>query len=448
MGCIRPMIFIMYAISSVGINQWGTGFKPVTLPQTCRDHLYIVGGPRTGKTTVLSNLAKQDLRGVHALAFLDPNGSTAQDLAAYVPRSRTHKTIYFRPGDYKYSVGINLLEFNPADYDPDARGGIIAMAAEGVISIFRHYWHGSWSASRMEDVIRSCFLAGLEHKGFTLLDILRMLIDDQFREGVLSSCTNPVILSYWNNEYPELDKRLLQETRQPVQTRVRALSSNPFIRNIFGQSKSTIDFKKLISDGGILLVDLSQGAIGDQPANLIGSILISKLHLAALSFHDRPKEERPSLNLYVNKFHQFSPQSIRHTFSVASTFNMSIALDQQFTRQTDDDQTQAAIMNSCRTKMVFRVDTDDAEIMQRELGTDKIKPEDLAALRNYEAYMKYTADDDEPLTAYLKTNAPIFDPALTAGYRQRQEKIIRASRDRFARERATVDAHVRNKILP
>ena len=173
---------------------WGTGCKPIYLPQVNRDHLYIVGGPRTGKTTVLSNLAKQDLPGRHAMVFLDPNGSTAEDLAAHVPKARTSRTIYFRPGDYKYAVGINLLEFNPNDYEEDARDGIIAMAAEGVISIFRHYWHGSWSSTRMEDVIRNCFLAGLEHPGFTVIDILRMLLDEEFREMVLKSSSNPIVI--------------------------------------------------------------------------------------------------------------------------------------------------------------------------------------------------------------------------------------------------------------
>ena len=426
---------------------WGTGCKPIYLPQVNRDHLYIVGGPRTGKTTVLSNLAKQDLPGRHAMVFLDPNGSTAEDLAAHVPKARTSRTIYFRPGDYKYAVGINLLEFNPNDYEEDARDGIIAMAAEGVISIFRHYWHGSWSSTRMEDVIRNCFLAGLEHPGFTVIDILRMLLDEEFREMVLKSSSNPIVIQYWNNEYKHLHKRILQETRQPVQTRVRALSSNPFIRNIFGQSKSTIDFRTLIEKGGILLADLSRGAIGDQPADLIGSILISKLHLAALSFFNRKRSDRPSVNLYLNDFHQFSPQAIRHSLSVASEFNISVALDQQFTQQVDDEQAKAAIMNSCRTKMVFRVDIEDAEIMQRELGTNKIKPDDLVTLKNHEAYMKYTADDDEPLSAYVKSRAPIIKPSIVRSYEQRREKVIRASRNRFARERAIVDRHVRNKIL-
>ena len=436
--------------SSIGVNQWGTGFNPVSIPRVNRDHLYIVGGPRTGKTTVLANLAKQDLEGRHAMVFLDPYGSTVQDLAAHIPKSRVSHTIYFRPGDYKYSVGINLLEFNPDDYvdfDKDIREGIISMAAEGVISIFKHYWDSSWSSSRMEDVIRSCFLAGLEHPGFTIVDILRMLLDDEFRKGVLSSCSNPIVLQYWHNEYQHLHKRLLQETRQPIQTRVRALASNPFIRNIFGQARSTIDFKALFERGSILLADLSQGAIGEQPVELLGSILINRIHLAALSFHETPKEKLRSLNLYINDFHHFSPQTVRRLLSAAGKYNVSVSLDQQFTRQIEHDQVRAAIMNNCKTKMVFRVDTEDAEIMQRELGTDKIKPSDLVELKNYEAYMRYTTEEEEPIAAYVRTKTPIFNRGLIEGYEDRKQRIIRASRDRFARERARVDAHVRNKIL-
>jgi len=248
-----------------------------------RRHFYILGKTGSGKTTLMANMALQDIENGNGLAVVDPHGDVLDSLLDFIPANRVNDVIYINPVDSEYPIAFNVLE-NVQDEQKH-------LVASGLMSVFKKIWANLWSA-RMEHIMRNCILALLEVPGNTLLGIMRLLVDKNFRKKIIDNVSDPVVKSFWVDEYANWNDRFRVEAIQPIQNKVGQFLSSAIIRNLVGQPKSTLDLRKIMDNRQILLMDLSKGRLGEDNSNLLGAMLITKLWLAAMSRVDTPEEER------------------------------------------------------------------------------------------------------------------------------------------------------------
>src|SRR3989338_378529 len=257
-------------------------------------HIYVIGKTGMGKSTMLENMAIQDIQNGEGLAFIDPHGATAEKLLNFVPQDRIKDVIYFAPFDTDYPMGFNVME----DVGYDKRHLVVS----GLIGAFKRIWVDAWSA-RMEYILQNTLLALLEYPDTTLLDVIRMLTNKLFRASVVANITDPIVRSFWVEEFASFTDTYTREATPAIQNKVGQFTSNPLIRNIVGQAKSTFDLRQLMDDKKIIIVNLSKGKVGEGNANLLGGMFITKIYLAAMSRADMSAEilkRLPDFYMYVD----------------------------------------------------------------------------------------------------------------------------------------------------
>ena len=264
-----------------------------------RQHIYIVGKTGMGKTALLKNLAIQDIQNGKGLGFIDPHGEAAEALLDFIPSQRINKVVYFNPADTDYPIAFNVMEH----VAPSQRH----LVASGLMGVFQKMWPDVWSA-RMEYILRNAILALLEYPGSTLLGINRLLADVEYRKKVIEKVTDPVIKAFWTQEFARYSERYEVEATAAIQNKIGQLVSTPLIRNIVGQVKTAINMREVMDEGKILIVNLSKGRIGEDVSQLLGSLVITKLQLAAMSRVEIPEEERKN-------FYNFDKQIQKRLFS-------------------------------------------------------------------------------------------------------------------------------------
>ena len=245
-----------------------------------RHHIYIVGQTGTGKSTLLKNMAIQDLRRGHGLAVVDPHGQLVEDILHFIPKSRTNEVAYFNPADTEFPIGLNILEAK----NSEERN----LVASSLISIFKHLWKESWGM-RLEHILHNAILALMDTPDSTLLGIYRLLADDGFREKIVERVKDPIVKLFWKEDFENYAPQFKKEVASPIQNKIGQLITNNYIRNIVGQEKSTIDLKFMMDNRRVLLVNLAKGRIGEDKANLLGSVIVTKLYLAALERQNIPR---------------------------------------------------------------------------------------------------------------------------------------------------------------
>ncbi|MDP2650284.1 MAG: type IV secretion system DNA-binding domain-containing protein, partial [bacterium] len=259
-------------------------------------HMYIIGKTGMGKSTLLENMAIQDIQNGEGLAFIDPHGSTAEKLLDYVPESRIQDVLYFAPFDTNFPIGFNIME----DVGYDKRHLVVA----GLMSSFQRIWVDAWSA-RMEYILQNTLLALLEYPNTTLIDVNHMLVNKDFRKRVTEYVSDPIVKRFWAEEFAGYSDRYTQEATPAIQNKIGQFTSNPLVRNIVGQAKSSFDIRKMMDENKILIVNLSKGRMGEQNADLLGSILTTKMYLSAMSRAEETPDtlaKLPPFYLYVDEF--------------------------------------------------------------------------------------------------------------------------------------------------
>jgi len=245
-----------------------------------RRHVYIVGKTGVGKTTFLENMVGQDIANGHGVCLIDPHGDAVENLLNVVPPHRINDVIYFDPSDVDNPVAFNVLEA----IDPEYK----YLVASGLVSSLKKIWADSWGP-RLEYILRNTILALLDYPGSTILGILRMLSDKGFRKKVIDKIQDPVVKSFWIDEFAQYNERFRSEAVSPIQNKVGQLLSSAIIRNIMAQPKSTFDMADIMNNSKILLVNVSKGKIGEDNSALLGAMMINRLQLAAM---DRAKIRR------------------------------------------------------------------------------------------------------------------------------------------------------------
>ncbi len=392
-----------------------------------RRHVYVIGKTGTGKSTLLMNMMVSDIISGNGLALVDPHGELAETVLKYVPKERVKDVIYFNPADTDFPIAFNIAE----NTNQQERH----LIASGLIGIFKKLWADSWGP-RLEYVLRNTILAILEYPESTLLDIMRMLSDKDFRKVVLSYVKDPVIKSFWVDEYAKYSSKFEVEAIAPIQNKVGQFLTNPIIRNIVGQKKSTIDMRDIMDSKKILIINLSKGRIGEDTSKLLGAMMITKIQLAAMSRIDIPEEERNDFYLYVDEFQNFATESFADILSEARKYRLNLILAHQYLSQIEETGVREAVFGNVGTIIVFRVGAEDAEFFEKEFAPE-VSARDLVNLPNHKIYLKLMIDGVTSKAFSADTLPPYPLPDLNY-----VDEIIEFTRNTYAKKREEVEASI------
>lgn len=393
-------------------------------------HTYIIGKTGMGKSTLLENMAVQDIKNGHGIAFIDPHGKTADLLLDYIPKERVKDVLYFAPFDLDYPVSFNILE----DVGPDKR----FLVANGLMSTFKKIWVDAWSA-RMEYILNNILLALLEYPDSTIIGVNRMLADEDYRNKVVAYVTDPAVKAFWVDEFAKYGPKYMQEAGAAIQNKIGQFISNPLIRNIIGQSKSTFDFRKMMDEGKIIIINLSKGRVGESNANLLGGMLITKIYLSAMSRADvseKTLQTLPNFYLFVDEFQNFANESFADILSEARKYKLNLTVAHQYIEQMTEE-VRAAIFGNIGTMIVFRVGAFDAEFLEKEFSP-YFTIEDLVNLGFSQIYLKLMIDGVTSRPFSAKTLPPI-EPEKNS----LRDEIIESSRKIYAVPRLEVEDSIR-----
>ncbi len=395
-------------------------------------HVYIIGQTGAGKSGTLELFALSDIFHNQGYAIIDPHGDFAINNMKFIPGSRIKDVVYFNPADTGFPLGFNPLEVT----NPNQKSNI----SSEVIGVLKRMFAESWGP-RLEYILRYTILALLDRPETTMLDITRMLTDKKFRKETLTYCTDTVVLQFWNVEFNSWTEKFQAEAIAPILNKVGAFTANPVIRNIIGQPKSTFNIRKMMDDGKILIVNLSKGLIGEDNASILGSFLVTKIQLAAMSRSDIPdiKDRRPFF-LYVDEFQNFATDSFATILSEARKYGLNLTVANQYTSQMSDT-VRDAVFGNVGTMISFRVSADDAPILAKQFEP-QFEPNDLLQMHNRHFIINMVING-EKAPAFSATTLTL-PPAQT----DNTPLIVENTRAHYSRSRADIESEISNAVQP
>jgi hypothetical protein len=395
----------------------------VRLPRDLRmRHVHVIGASGTGKSTLLARMILDDLEAGEGVGLIDPHGDLVDEILSRFPREREGDLILFDPADEEVSLGWNMLE---------ARSEIEkTLLASDLVGVFRRL-STSWG-DQMNSVLANAILAVLEsERGGTLLDLRRFLVDRDFRAEFLKGVADPEILYYWQKEFPFL----VGKPQGPILTRLDTFLRPKLVRRVVVERGHRIDFRGIVDGGRVFLAKLAQGAIGEENSALLGSLLVSAFHQAAMSRQDLPPGARRHFFLYLDEFHEVATPSMAALLTGARKYRLGLTLAHQELRQLDarNRDLASAILANPATRVVFRVGEEDAKGLSR--GFAVFTAEDLGNLGVGEAVARVERSEYD----FNLRTATLPDLDLEAGTRQRGS-LVALMRERFPRRAEEVAA--------
>lgn len=396
-------------------------------------HLYVIGKSGMGKSTLLENMAVQDIQNGEGVTIIDPHGSMVDKMLEYVPEHRINDVIYFAPFDLENPIAFNIMENVGADKRH--------LVASGLMSIFKKIWEDAWSA-RMEYILNNTILALLEYPGSTLMGVNKMLSDKVYRKKVVDNVTDPSVKSFWVDEFAKWTERMAAESVPAIQNKIGQFTGNPIIRNIVGQAKSSFDIRDVMDKKKILLINLSKGRIGEQNASLLGGMLITKVYLGAMSRADVPASVMhvlPPHYFYVDEFQSFASDSFADILSEARKYKLCLNIAHQYVAQMTEN-VRDAVVGNVGTMIIFRIGSADAEMFEKEF-MPIFTAEDIVNLDFAQMYLRMTIDGIASKPFSATSLPPIAPPVISF-----REEVMRASRRNFANNRAEVEAVIAKEL--
>ncbi len=398
-----------------------------------RLHAYIIGKTGTGKSTFMENMIFDDIREGRGVAVVDPHGELIDHVLDFIPEDRVRDVVYFNPADHDHPIGFNILENDHSN--PEMKNVI----ASGVVGIFKKIFGESWGP-RLEYILRNAVLALLEYPNSSLLGVMRILTDNAFRRLVINEVKDPVIRSFFVDEYEKYDPKFRQEAINPIQNKVGQFLSSSTIRNIIGQPRSTINIPEIMDTGKILLADLSTGKIGEDNSALLGSMLITKIQLAAMGRTHITEEERRDFYLYVDEFQNFATDSFATILSEARKYRLNLVMTNQYISQMPETVANA-VFGNVGTMVAFRVGAADAEHLKQEFEP-VFDVNDLVNLPNRQIYLKMAIDGVTVPAFSASTLPPPEEKAML------HDEVVAASREQYSRSRSEVEDYITDWSAP
>ncbi len=382
-----------------------------------RKHVYVIGKTGAGKSTLIANMAIDDIRKDRGIGIIDPHGDLSEIIMDYIPKRRLNDVVYLEPFDAERPFSLNVLEVRNSQHKD--------LVSSGIVSIFHKIYGESWGP-RLEYILRNVILTLLDVEEGTLIDALRILSDDAFRARIVAKLSDPVLKNFWEAEFARMPDKLKAEAVSPIQNKVGQFVSSKMIRNIIGHPTSSINLQEIMDEGKILILNLSQGKLGEDNAALLGAMVITQIQLAAMNRSFQKEESRRDFFLYVDEFQNFATSSFIKILSEARKYRLSLTLANQYSDQLEEE-IQYAIYGNVGTLMSFVVGAQDAERLTKEYA-EIYTENDLVSLGKFEIVLKLSIDG--------MTSAPF--PATTLPLpnvkNENRDAIIRYSKERYGRK--------------
>ena len=398
------------------------------MPRTDRSrHLYIIGQTGVGKSGLLELLTISDIYSPYGFAVIDPHGDYAINTLRRIPAERAKDVIYFNPADTEFPMAFNPMEVS----DPKLK----THTASELIGVLKRMFE-SWGP-RLEYILRYSLLALLDYPDATMLDITRILTEKKFRQEVLRYVQDPVVRNFWTVEFASWNDKFAAEAVAPVLNKVGAFTANPLVRNIIGQPKSSFNVRQIMDERKILLVNLSRGLLGEDNAALLGSLLVTKIQLGAMSRADMPAEQRTPFYLYVDEFQNFATDSFATILSEARKYGLNLTVANQYTAQMSIE-VKDAVFGNVGSIVAFRMGADDARSMLRYFEP-KFEEYDLVHMHNRHFVISMTIEGEKtPAFSAISLNLPPQQTDYSAA-------IVENSRARYASSKEYVERYVNER---
>jgi len=418
----------------LGINDHRGSTKEIYVtPNDRMRHFYIIGQTGTGKSVFMKNLIIQDILDGAGVCMIDPHGTDIQDVVAAVPPERYKDIIYFDPSNLDQVIGLNMLEYDIKK--PEQKTFVV----NELFSIFqRLYGANPESMGPMfEQYFRNATLLVMDDpdSGNTLMDISRVMADASYRRMKLERAKNPVVKQFWNEIASKAGGEASLENIVPyIVSKFDVFTANDYMRPIIGQQRSTFNFRQVMDERKILLVNLSKGRLGEINSNLIGMIFVGKILMAALSRVDTPSDKLAPFFLHIDEFQNVSTDSISAILSEARKYKLGLVVAHQFIAQLDEG-IRDAVFGNVGSIAAFRVGAEDAEFLQHQF-TPVFTAKDIMNIPNFNAYLRVLANGTPQKPFSIKTfPTPDVDMSIAP-------QLIAASLAAYGRPRAEVEAEI------
>lgn len=384
-----------------------------------RRHTYIIGKSGTGKTTLIANMAIDDIRKGRGVAVIDPHGDLCNTILDYVPSHRINDCCYFNPADPDYVYPLNVLEAKN-----DSQKELIA---SGVLSIFKKlYGNVSWGP-RLEHILRNAVLTLVNTPGSDMTHIVEILTNKNYRDRVVAGLTNQTLINFWHNEFAKMDPKFQNESVSPILNKVGQFIASTNIRNTVAHAKSKINIQEIMDQKKILIADLSTGRLGEDNSALLGAMLITQIQLSAMNRVFQAAEDRADFFLYVDEFQNFATDAFIKILSEARKFKLNLIIANQYMAQLDRT-IQDAILGNVGSLMSFVVGNQDAFVLAKEFGT-QFPPEDLVKIGKYQIICKLSINSETTQPFYATTLPPL------ACKNQQRDKLIHISQEHWGKRK-------------
>jgi len=422
----------------IGENSFRGDVRPIYFtPQDRMRHVYAIGQTGTGKSTLLVQMALEDIRQGKGVCIIDPHGELVDKTLSLIPEHRYEDVIVFDPADIASPMGLNMLEY---DFSRPEQKSFIVDELYGIMD--KLYDMKTSGGPMFELYMKNAILLLMEdapNEPATLMEIQRLFTDDAFRERKLARIHNPVVIDFWEKEAAKASgEHSLANMSAYITSKFNVFTTNDFMRPIIGQPHSAFNFRQAMDEGKILLISLSKGKIGDFNMGLLGMVIVGKLLMAALSRTDIPEAERKEFNLYLDEFQNFTTDAISTIFSEARKYALSLTVAHQYIGQMSD-KIRTSVFGNVGSKIILRVGMDDAEVFERDLVPTFTK-NDLANLKAGQAYAKLLLNGQvtRPFNLQL-VNVQWGDRSLV-------EKLRELSRLKYGRNRAEVEGEILRRL--
>ena len=391
-------------------------------------HMYVIGKSGSGKSKMLELMIKNDIEFGHGICVIDPHGDLIENIVPYIPENRIKDVIFFNPVDEEYPIAFNPIE----KVSPMLRQQV----AMGLIEIFKKSFGSNWTP-RLEHVLRMTILALLDAPKASVMSILLLLTDREYRQETIKSIEDQVVKNFWTNEFAGWSEKFDSEAIMPILNKIGQFVSSTIIRNIVGQEENKIDMPFIMDNRKLLLVKLPKGILQEENSSLLGSMIITKIYQAALARAEIAEKDRVPFFLYVDEFQNFATDTFANILSEARKYKLSLTMAHQYVSQLNDV-VKKTVFGNVGSIISFRIGPEDAVLMENEFEP-KFTAQDIVNLGVREIYLKLSIDDEVKEAFSART---LTVPAPTFNYR---EQIVQYSRENYCRNKATAEKELKQE---
>lgn len=422
----------------VGVSRYRGVDRPIFIgDDDRRRHIYVIGKTGTGKSQMLEELVIQDVKAGKGLAVIDPHGDLIDGILSRIPPERAEDVIYFDPSDGERPMGLNMLEA-----ETEEQKHFVVTSIVGLMYKLYDPQKTGIIGPRFEHAVRNAMLTVMYEPGTTFIEVVRILTDANFVQELLPKVQDPIIRRYWTDQIAQTADFHKSEVLDYIVSKFGRFVTNKLMRNIIGQSESSFNFRKVMDEGKILLVNLSKGKLGEENSNFLGLILVPRILIAAMSRQDVPEEKRRDFYLYVDEFQNFATPDFAQILSEARKYRLSLTVANQFIGQMEEE-VKNAVFGNVGTLITFRVGVTDANYLQHEFQPT-FNEIDLINIDKFNAYVK-TIVHNEPVKPFSVDLSKDMTVVNAERNRDVAQAIIQLSRLKYGQARELIEAEIQER---